>query len=65
MCIAVNFQLLQLVGLTNQWSILQNKDEMLNCTAPAFKCDQQKRKGYMGSTMWKHTVESIIHIIWK
>ena len=47
-------------------SLIQNKDEMLDWTPPAFKCDQQKkRKACMESTVWKHTVESVVHSIWK
>ena len=45
--------------------LLRNKDEMLEWTIPAFKCDQEKRKGYTESTVWKFTMESIVHSIWK
>ena len=46
-------------------SLIQNKDEMLDWIPPTFKCDQQKTKRCMESTVWKHTVESIVHSIWK
>ena len=44
---------------------LRNKDEPLEYTAPAFKCDQEKRKRNMESTVWKFTMESVVHSIWK
>ena len=43
--------------------LLQNKDELLEWIVPAFKCDQQKRMGNMESTVWKFTMESIVHSI--
>ena len=45
--------------------LLQNKDESFDWTAPAVKCDQEKRKRNMESTVWKFTMESIVHSIWK
>ena len=44
-------------------------NKRLDCTASVFKCGQEKRKVKMESTVWKYTVESIVHsickIIWK
>ena len=30
-------------------------------TTPTLKCDQEKRTGNIESTVWKHTMESILH----
>ena len=46
-------------------NLLPNKDESLEWAAPAFKCDQWKSKESMESIVWKYTVESIVHSIWK
>ena len=43
--------------------ILPNKDESLEWTVPSFRCDQQKGKGNMESTVSKCTMESIVCII--
>ena len=45
--------------------LIQNKVEMLDWTAPALKCDQQKRKRNMENKVWEHMVESKVHSIWK
>ena len=53
---------------TLNWSridLLRNKFESFKWTAHAFKRDQWKRKGHIESTVWKFTMESIIHSIWK
>ena len=53
---------------TFNWPIIdifRNKDELREWTAPTFKCDLWKRKRNMESTVWKFTMESIVHRIWK
>ena len=39
----------------------RNKDESLEWRAPTFKCDQENRKRNVESTVWKVTVETIVH----
>ena len=50
------------------WSMvnfLRNKDKSLDMTVPTFKCDQIKRNRNMESRVWKYTMKSIVHSIWK
>ena len=43
----------------------RNKDGSREWAAPAFKCDQENRKRNMEGTVWKFTLVSIEHSIWK
>ena len=45
--------------------LLWSKNELVEWTVPAFKCDQSNRKGNMESIVLKFTMESIVHSIWK
>ena len=58
-CIALYFQLLQLVRFTDRWSTL-HKTRMKYLIGQHFlSCATNKKtKGYMDSTVWKYTVES-------
>ena len=60
-CIALHFQLLQPVCLTDRWSIFcettMNRQHLLSSAI------NKKGKGNLGSTVWKYTVESIEHSI--
>ena len=62
------FSFSAVVACTFHWhmiDLLRNKDESLEWTAPTYKCDQEKRKRNVESTVWKFTMESIVHSIWK
>ena len=65
-CIALHFQLLQLVCLTDQWSTFyKTRISCLSGQHILSSVINKKRKGNMKSTVWKLKMKIVLHSIWK
>ena len=63
-CIVLHFQLLKLVRLTDRWSTFyETRMNRLMEQHLVSSATNKKGKGNMNSTMWKYTVESMVHSI--
>ena len=65
-CIALHFQLLQLVYLTDQWSTFyKTRISCLSGQHILSSAINKKRKENMKSTVWKLKMKIVLHSIWK
>ena len=65
-CIALHFQLLQLVCLTDQWSTFyKTRISCLSGHHILSSAINKKRKGNMKSTVWKLKMKIVLHSTWK